>query len=275
LTTQRRWIKPVDYPMATPEEQQKDAIRFIVSQVRASTNKEARDVARASANPALREAARILDERDAGEQRPQGVQEAERLREAADIGGQATEEPSGAACASPPPSVPALVGSGENGTHGMPSQVTTDPHPRTPASVFQKQFDRLTTTVAAALNPDLVRVPAEISGTVFDCYALAPWPYTEGQPDLFPVTDAEPDDGYRRQSPGPIGAGHRVLYAVETPNGIGFIDAGEKAEGDDTPDLHQQLQRQMYARKNRRIAEWGTYRATSTQENAKNGKDPE
>src|SRR5687768_12866291 len=113
--------------MATPEEQQKDAIRFIVSQVRASTNKEARDVARASANPALREAARILDERDAGEQRPQGVQEAERLREAADIGGQATEEPSGAACASPSPSVPAA---------------------RTPASVFQRQLNSLTTKIA-------------------------------------------------------------------------------------------------------------------------------
>ena len=65
MGTNSRLIKPDNYPPFTLEEMQENAIRFIVSNVRASTNQEARDIARASRNPALREAARILDERDA------------------------------------------------------------------------------------------------------------------------------------------------------------------------------------------------------------------
>lgn len=57
--------KPANYPPLTPEEMRKNAIRFIVGQVRASSNAEAREIARRSPNPALREAARLLDERDA------------------------------------------------------------------------------------------------------------------------------------------------------------------------------------------------------------------
>lgn len=66
MATNSRLIKPANYPSLTPEQMCDDAIRFINANIRGwHTGAERREIARASANPALREAARILDERDA------------------------------------------------------------------------------------------------------------------------------------------------------------------------------------------------------------------
>jgi hypothetical protein len=75
------------------------------------------------------------------------------------------------------------------------------------------------------------------------------------EPATVPADTELPVDGYDRLSPGVIGAGHRVIYAVIDDKGIGFIDAGEKLEGDNAKDIHRTAQIQMYSRlKRERLA---------------------
>jgi hypothetical protein len=102
----------------------------------------------------------------------------------------------------------------------------------------------------------VVRVPEEISGTQFPCFVdaadslpLLLDPYTgEPQGHAIPVKEAEIADIYLASSPGVLGAGHRVIYAVITPNGIAMVDTGKKQEGDNTADLHRTEQIAMYRR---------------------------
>ena len=100
----------------------------------------------------------------------------------------------------------------------------------------------------------VVRVPTEISGTQFPCFVdaadslpLLVDPYTgEPQGHAIPMKEAEIADIYLASSPGVLGAGHRVIYAVITPTGIAMVDTGKKKEGDDTPDLHRTEQVKLY-----------------------------
>src|SRR5688500_10476651 len=180
--------------MASSEQIEQDVSYLINSRIRGWMNGlERRELARMSADPHLRDAARILDERDqraegtvrplgvveSGEKRTTGAESQHHRSAPADefkTGGagesslsSSTDTNSGST-AGQSPSVdgssaaiagPSLVGSGEgasiisnSGAAASFYPAATVPQPRTPASVFQKQFDRLTTTVAAALNPD-------------------------------------------------------------------------------------------------------------------------
>lgn len=162
---------------------------------------------------------------------------------------------------------------------GLPIGAVTASAPpssaRTPAAVFGNQLQRLTNTIAEALNPDLVRVPESVSGTPFPCYAEAPWPYEGEQADVFAVNDAEVEDGYERTTLNPVvGRQKFATYLVRDGEGTAMVTR-DIAEGDDGLDLHRAGLRKMYGRKNRHIKEWGTYPGMSTDLNAENGQDPE
>jgi hypothetical protein len=65
------------------------------------------------------------------------------------------------------------------------------------------------------------------------------------------MKEAEIADIYLASSPGVLGAGHRVIYAVITANGIAMVDTGKKQDGDTTKDLHRTEQIKMYAKAKR------------------------
>jgi hypothetical protein len=102
----------------------------------------------------------------------------------------------------------------------------------------------------------VVRVPEEIAGTSLPCFVdaaddmpLLVDPYTgEPQGRAIPMKEAEVADIYLATKPGVLGAGHRVIYAVITPNGIAMVDTGKKQDGDTTKDLHRIEQIKLYAK---------------------------
>lgn len=93
MATQKRFIKPLNYPPPTPDQMRRSASALIYGRVGLrscglrSCGLEAREIARGSADPALREAARILDAYDAeiSAARPLSVPAAQAERQA-DLG---------------------------------------------------------------------------------------------------------------------------------------------------------------------------------------------
>jgi hypothetical protein len=76
MATKRSFIKPLNYPAPTPEQMRHDASTLIHRRFGGSLNGlERRELARASSDPALREAARVLDAHDAMNERPSWIAE--------------------------------------------------------------------------------------------------------------------------------------------------------------------------------------------------------